>query len=177
MSGTTAAAQLLLDGFQRVHDVVHRALDGISETALTGRIDPEANTVAWLVWHIGRIQDDHVAGLAGDGQAWTSDGWAERFDLPFDRGAVGYGQSTEEVGHVRSRADLLLGYLDAVHERTCAFVRMVTDEDLERVVDKGWDPPVTMAVRLVSVLSDNLQHAGQAAYVRGVLERQVSGRR
>ena len=168
---TTAAAQLLLDGFERIHDVVHRTLDGIGEEALTGRVAPEANTVAWLVWHIGRIQDDHVSGVSGEEQTWTRDGWAERFDLPFDSSAIGYGQSAEDVGRVRSSADLLLGYLDAVHERTSAFVVTVTDEDLERVVDEGWDPPVTMAVRLVSVISDNLQHAGQAAYVRGVLER------
>jgi uncharacterized damage-inducible protein DinB len=154
--------------------VVHRTLDGIGDDALTGRVDPQANTVAWLVWHIGRIQDDHVAGVSGQEQTWTRDGWAERFGLPFDRGAIGYGQSPEEVAQVRVSADLLLGYLDAVHERTRAFVATVTDEDLERVVDEGWDPPVTLAVRLVSVISDNLQHAGQAAYARGVLERRVS---
>ncbi len=171
---TTAATTLLLDGFQRVHDVVHRTLDGIGEQALTGRVDPEANTVAWLVWHIARIQDDHVAGTAGREQAWTADGWADRFDLPFDREAIGYGQSADEVGQVRTSADLLLGYLDAVHARTRELVASVSDEDLARVVDDSWDPPVTMAVRLVSVISDNLQHAGQAAYVRGVLERRVS---
>jgi hypothetical protein len=171
MSGTTAAVQLLLDGFQRVHDVVHRTLDGIGQEELTGRVDPEANTVAWLVWHIARIQDDHVSGLSGRPQAWSADGWAERFDLPFEPSAIGYGQSTAEVGQVRPSADLLLGYLDVVHERTRAFVTTVNDDDLERVVDESWDPPVTMSVRLVSVLSDNLQHAGQAAYVRGVLSR------
>jgi hypothetical protein len=38
------------------------------------------------------------------------------------------------------------------------------------VVDASWDPPVTLGVRLVSVISDDLQHAGQAAYLRGMIE-------
>jgi hypothetical protein len=37
------------------------------------------------------------------------------------------------------------------------------------VVDDSWDPPVTVSIRLVSILADDLQHAGQAAYARGVL--------
>ena len=47
----------------------------------------------------------------------------------------------------------------------------LTDADLPRVVDERWDPPVTLGVRLVSVISDCLQHAGQAAFVRGILLR------
>ena len=39
----------------------------------------------------------------------------------------------------------------------------------DRVVDRTWDPPVTLGVRLVSILDDDTQHAGQAAYVRGLL--------
>ena len=66
-------------------------------------------------------------------------------------------------------AQLLLDYAGAVHERTTQFLRSLTDEDLDLVVDRRWDPPVTLGVRLVSVLADDLQHAGQAAYVRGLL--------
>jgi uncharacterized damage-inducible protein DinB len=171
MAVTSISGTLLADAFQRVHDVVHRTVEGLDEDTLVARIDPQANTIAWLTWHIARIQDDHVAGVAGQDQAWTGAGWARRFDLPFDDGAIGYGQSSEEVGQVRAPSDLLLGYLDDVHERTIAFVTTVDEDELARVVDEAWDPPVTMAVRLVSVIGDNLQHAGQAAFIRGVLER------
>ena len=67
--------------------------------------------------------------------------------------------------------DLLLGYHDAVHEQTIRYVERLTDADLSRIVDESWDPPVSLDVRLVSVISDDLQHAGQAAFVRGVAER------
>ena len=46
-----------------------------------------------------------------------------------------------------------------------------TEADLERVVDTSWDPPVTLGVRLISVISDDLQHAGQAAYAAGLLKQ------
>jgi uncharacterized damage-inducible protein DinB len=165
------SADLLADAFGRVREAVHRAVDGLSIEQLSFRIDGRANSIAWLAWHLARIQDDHVADAAGTEQAWTSDGWAERFGLPFNELATGYGHNFEQVAAVRASAELLTAYYDAVHERTLRFVATLTDADLPRIVDEGWDPPVTLAVRLVSVISDDLEHAGQAAFIRGILDR------
>jgi len=166
------SAQLLTDAFGRIREVVHGAAGGLTAGQLAHRPAGGANSIAWLVWHLTRIQDDHVAGSAGTGQAWTEDGWADRFGLPLDASDIGYGHTADEVAAVRvESADLLTGYHDAVHDRTVAYVSTLDDGDLERVVDRSWDPPVTLAVRLVSVISDDLQHAGQAAYVRGLVER------
>ena len=98
---------------------------------------------------------------------WTVGGWVERFRLPYDVDATGYGQSSDEVGALKVTADMLTGYHDAVHRATVDYLATLSDEDYPRVVDERWDPPVTLAVRLVSVLDDTTQHAGQAAYVRG----------
>lgn len=166
-------SDLLLDAFGRVRDTAHGAVGGIDPAHLVARLDDDANTIAWLVWHLTRIQDDHVADVAGLEQVWTSAGWAERFGLPFDEAAVGYGQSSEEVGAVQiTDPGLLRGYHDAVHAETVRYVQGLDAGALDRVVDDRWDPPVTLGVRLVSVVNDGLQHAGQAAYARGVLERQ-----
>ncbi|MGY1749095.1 mycothiol transferase [Modestobacter sp. SYSU DS0511] len=163
---------LLLTAFDNVEGAVRGVLDGIDPALLNERIDPEANTIAWLVWHLVRVQDDHVAEVAGREQAWTDAGWADRFDLPFDAAAIGYGFSSDDVAATRvTDPDLLAGYSAEVHRRTAEFVRGLTDPDLDRVVDERWDPPVTLGVRLVSVITDDLQHAGQAAYLRGTLER------
>jgi uncharacterized damage-inducible protein DinB len=107
-------------------------------------------------------------------QVWASGGWADRFTLPFDRSATGYGHGSDDVAAVRVPSGALLtGYHDAVHARTIRYVERLTEADLDRVVDERWDPPVTLGVRLVSVISDDLQHAGQAALVRGVLPRRA----
>jgi uncharacterized damage-inducible protein DinB len=168
----TASTELLIDAFARIAGVVRSTVRGLDAETLAGRVDPDANSIAWLVWHLTRVQDDHVSEVAGRAQAWTEDGWAERFGLPFDVADTGYGHDTDDVAAVgQVGADDLIGYHEAVHARTEAFLRSLTDDDLARVVDRNWDPPVTLSVRLVSVISDDLQHAGQAAYVKGVLER------
>jgi uncharacterized damage-inducible protein DinB len=165
------ADDLLSDGFDRVRDTVRDVVQGLDEDALRFRPAGGANPIAWLVWHLTRIQDDHVADAAGSEQLWTSGGWVERFRLPFGVRATGYGQSAEEVGQVHAPAELLSGYQDAVHDSTVAYLRTLEDADYARIVDKRWNPPVTLGVRLVSVLNDATQHAGQAAYVRGLLGR------
>ena len=177
-----SAADVLVDGFGRIHGVVHRVVHGLSAQDLSFR--PAAgdssvggvnsagggNSIAWLIWHLTRIQDDHVAEVAGVEQVWWSGGWHERYELPFDRADTGYGHTSQDVAAVRVESgELLLGYHDAVYERTIDYVGRLTDADLPRIVDESWDPPVSLGVRLVSVLSDDLQHAGQAAYVRGLL--------
>ncbi len=163
---------ILTDGYSRIQETVHAAVEGLDPDALHARLDDDANSIAWLVWHLTRVQDDHIADAAGTEQLWTAQDWAGRFDLPLPADATGYGQSSKEVAAVRvGSADLLLGYYDAVHENTLAYLRGLDGHALARVVDEAWDPPVTLGVRLVSVLSDDLQHAGQAAFVRGVLER------
>ncbi len=162
---------LLADAFDRVRGTVHSAVADLTEEELALRLDADANSIGWLVWHLTRVQDDHVADVAGREQVWTAQGWVERFALPFDPGVIGYGQSSADVARVRVPADLLTGYHDAVHDQTLDYLRGLTEADLDRVVDENWDPPVTLAVRLVSVVNDDLQHAGQASFVRGIAQR------
>jgi uncharacterized damage-inducible protein DinB len=162
-------AEVLVDAFGRVRGRVHAVVADLSPEQLTARIDG-ANSIAWLAWHLTRIQDDHVAGVAQREQVWTSTGWADRFGLPFDPRATGYGHTSDDVAAVRvDSGDLLIGYYDAVHEQTIRYVEGLRHADLDVVVDESWDPPVTLGVRLVSVVSDDLQHAGQAAFVRGIV--------
>ena len=163
------SADLLADAFDRIKAVVGRALDDLTDEQLTEQVGPVANPIGWLVWHLTRIQDDHVCDVAGIEQAWTAQGWYERFGLPFPVTDHGYGHTEQQVEQVRVPGELLRGYHDAVHARTIEYVKTLRDPDLDRVVDTSWDPPVTLGVRLVSVISDDLQHAGQAAYVKGLL--------
>jgi Protein of unknown function (DUF664) len=164
-----SGADLLVDGFGRIREVVHEVVDGLTPDQLAYRVDGKSNSIAWLVWHLTRVQDDHLADAFDGEQVWTEAGWADRFALPLDRLDTGYGHKFDEVAAVRADADLLAGYHDAVHARTVELVRPLTVEDLDRVVDERWTPAVTLAVRLVSVVSDDLQHAGQAAFLKGVI--------
>jgi len=166
------SAELLVDAFGRIRQVVHQVVDGLAPEQLAFRVAPKANSIAWLVWHLTRIQDDHLADAAQSEQVWISQGWVERFGLPFDPLATGYGHRADDVAAVRvDSGELLVGYHDAVHHQTTRYVGRLSDGDLARIVDRSWDPPVSLGVRLVSVIADDLQHAGQAAFVRGILQR------
>jgi uncharacterized damage-inducible protein DinB len=165
------SSDLLADALGRIRETVLGVLDGITSEELSARLDSEANSIAWLVWHLTRVQDDHVAEVAGTEQIWTAAGWARRFALDLDDSEIGYGHSSEKVAAVKADPGELDGYNQAVYENTLQFVSQLSDPDLDKVVDERWDPPVTLGVRLISVIGDDLQHAGQAAFIKGILAR------
>jgi hypothetical protein len=161
--------EIVHDLFDRIHEEFGAVTDGLDPATLAFRPSTTANSVAWLLWHLARVQDDHVAGLAGHEQVWTANGWCELFGLPLDPTDTGYGHSSKQVASVQiPSVDLLRGYHEEVHSMSDAYISGLDDDALARVVDRSWDPPVTAAVRLVSVVADCLQHLGQAAYVRGL---------
>lgn len=161
---------LVVDLFGRTHETLHEQLAGLDEEQLHWRPDPDANPAGWLAWHALRVQDDHLAKLVDRTQVWH-EGWSERSGLPYPDDAIGYGHSSDEVGALRTSVELLLGYADAVHARTLQIVDGLSEADLARIVDDSWDPPVTLAVRLVSVVNDVTQHVGQIGYVLGLAGR------
>jgi hypothetical protein len=171
--GQAWSLRLLTDAFDRVAEAVPGTVAGI-----LWQPDPAANSIGWLLWHLARVEDDHLAGVAlatgsgSDAQVWLTDGWAARFALPYPDAAIGYGQTAADVAAFDvGDADTLLGYYQAVHARTSAVLADLPESALDVVVDDRWDPPVTAAVRLVSVVNDITAHVGQAAYVRGLVER------
>ncbi|HMG27080.1 MAG TPA: DUF664 domain-containing protein [Acidimicrobiia bacterium] len=165
-------AELLIDAFGRIREDVHGAVQDLTPEQLAVRLDEQANSIAWLVWHLTRVQDDHIADAAQIEQVWTSSGWTERFALPFDASDTGYGHDATDVAAVTvDSGRLLTEYHDAVHDQTIRFVDGITDADLDRIVDERWDPLVSLGVRIVSVINDNTEHAGQAAFVRGIVLR------
>ena len=163
-------AAVYLEFFGRIPPLCHLAVDGLDADALARQVQPGTNPIGWLVWHLTRVQDHHVSELLEADQRWLTDDWAARFAREPEGTDVGYGQSAEEVAAFDPvGADLLLAYHDAVDARTREYLATLTTDDLDRIVDRNWDPPVTLGVRLVSVADDSLQHAGQALYLRGLL--------
>lgn len=164
-------AALLTELFDRIPPLGRRAVDGLAPERLAEAPRPGANTIAWLVWHTARVQDAQVAPLLGADQLWATGDWAARMGLPAEPRDTGYGHGPGQVAAVRPPdGGVLVDYLDAVATRTRGYLAGLTAPDLDRVVDERWEPPVTLGVRLVSIAGDCLQHVGQAAYLRGMLE-------
>ena len=165
--------EVLADAFGRIVEEFELAVAGLTSDQLAFRPDPDANSIAWLTWHATRVQDDHVSALAQRPQAWIENGFQQRFGMDFEPSDIGYGHTSAEVAAVRpDEPGILVDYLGAVTERTLAYLSSVDASELDRIIDRNWDPPVSVGVRLVSVIDDSIQHAGQALYVRGMIERQ-----
>jgi uncharacterized damage-inducible protein DinB len=165
------ARDLLLDLYGRVPEEVATAVEGLDAEALRTAPEPGTNTIGWLVWHLTRVEDGHIAELMDADQVWTTGDWAGRFGLEPDPHDSGYGHTPEQVAAVRpDSAEALTGYHAAVAERTRAYLSGLSADDLDEVIDERWDPPVTRGVRLISIVDDEIQHAGQAAYARGLLD-------
>ena len=163
-------SEVLSEGFGRLPDLVSKAVRGLSPEQLRQAPADGANTIAWLVWHLTRVQDSHIAELMDAEQVYLSGDWAPKFGLKPSPSDTGYGYSAAQVAAVAPESwQALTGYYEAVHERTMAYLGGLSEDDLDRIVDEDWDPPVTLGVRLVSVWNDDIQHVGQAAYVRGLL--------
>jgi hypothetical protein len=166
------ATDVLQDAYERIRTLVRKAGEDLGPEALAFRPDPDANSIAWLLWHLTRVQDSHVAEIMGQDQVWVSGSFAADLGRAADPSDTGYGHSSEEVAGVRpDKPDALLAYHEAVYERSVGWLASATPDDLERIIDRRYDPPVSVGVRLTSVVSDNLQHAGQALFVRGIVER------
>ena len=168
MSDIDAARELLRDCFTRLIEHVDDLTDGLTDAVAYFRPTLQANTITWLIWHSARIQDAQLCDIAGLEQVWFRDGWVDRFALDLPRDAHGYGHTAEEVAKVRASGELLAGYYHAVHKESLEYIASVSADDLARVVDERWTPPVTASARLVSIIDDAAQHLGQAAYVRGI---------
>ena len=164
------ATDVFTEAHGRLPDLVRSAVDGLTPEQLRRAPAAGANTAGWLVWHLTRVQDSHIAELLGAEQVYVTGDWAPRFGLKPSPSDTGYGHTAAQVAAVAPESSaVLIDYYQAVHERTASYLAGLSDADLDEVVDEAWDPPVTLAVRLVSIIDDDVQHAGQAAYVRGLL--------
>lgn len=150
----------------------------LDPSQLNSRPGGHPNSIAWLIWHTARETDAQIAPLVGDEQLWTADDFETRFNLTgvnLGTADIGLGQSADEarsvtVEETQEGKQLLRAYLEAVYDKFAQWVETLNDADLDRIIDEQWDPPVTLGVRVISVIDDATQHIGQAAYIAGTVE-------
>jgi len=165
------SAGLVLDALGRVRGMVREALRDLSPAEL---LSPPKPHIAWLVWHIARVQDANFSGLLDCPQLWIADGWHARFNMPPDPRDYGSGhrQTREQVdAFIVTDKALLLDYHDAVFAQTKSYLSTVSNADLNRVLNEPqYTPLPTLSIRLTSVINCNTRHAGQIEYLRGLVK-------
>ena len=160
---------LLTEGFGRITELYDGVAEGLDDETLHHRPGGTGNPIGWLLWHLARVQDDHVAdladGRAGLGAVPGTVRPAQRHRRHRLRPHQRAGRRAPDRGRRAARGVPPRG--DAA---TARYLETVDEAELEREVDQNWDPPVTAGQRLVSIQGDCLQHLGQAAYVKGLLD-------
>ena len=162
--------ELITDGYGGYYKYWRRRSDGLTPEDLNQQPHRDCNSMGWLTWPLTRVQDDHIADLMGEKQLWKKDEWHARFNRQPDAKDIGFGHTPKQVAAFKSpEVSTLLNYHKAVLERSKRYFLTLSDTELERELDEPWYQPLpTVGVRLISILADSLQHAGQMAYVRGL---------
>ena len=165
------SAGLVMDALGRVRDMVREALKDLTPEE---SLSPPKPHIAWLVWHLSRVQDANFSGLLDRPQLWIAAGWHARFNMPPDSRDYGTGhRQTQQQADAFTVTDkmLLLDYLDAVFAQTKSYLSTVTNADLNRVLNEPqYTPLPTLSIRLASVINCNTRHAGQIEYLRGLVK-------
>jgi hypothetical protein len=165
--------QFILDIFLRIAQDLEQVLEGLSLEELHHQPSPDSNSIGWLTWHLTRSHDRNISELAGQEQLWITEGWHARFNRPPDPAETGFSHSAADAAAFRvPDSRVLLAYQHAVVERIRQYIlRMLSEGELEReVYSPTLRNTVTVRRRLVGIINEGLQHAGQAAYVRGLLK-------
>lgn len=165
---------MLTDQVDRIEELFVDLTDGLTERAARYQIDGASNTINWLLWHSGRVIDAQLFDITGGDELWAD--WAPKFALPLaddelGPGQVGFAQDPRQAAKVVAASELLRDYGLASCAALREFLATVDENGLTRIIDRSFEPPVTVSARVVSIIGDCLQHLGQAAYVRGVAER------
>ena len=169
--------------FEDIGVRLYRALDGLTFDELNWRPRPEANSVAFIVWHVARVEDCWFQRfLADTTEVWVARGWHERLGLPEE--SWGYGYSVERLAAFPAlREEDLRGYFDAVRKSTLIRLRDMTEADLDRVPGRSPFPgspsssrfaEFTVARMFRQLIGEEYQHLGHVNYIRG-LQRGLDG--
>ena len=162
---------LIIDGYNRIFEILDPALKGVSQGELNQQPKPDTNSLGWTIWHLARGQDAQIADLAITDQLWIKDGWHKKFNRAADPSDTGFGDTSEQVAAFKSpTAKVMLEYCHAVVTASLRYLKSVDEKELNRTLDEPYDPKPTVGTRIVSIMADSLIHAGEVSYIRGLIK-------
>ncbi|MDA0769103.1 MAG: DinB family protein [Chloroflexi bacterium] len=157
---------------------VNVAIEPLTSLEMAWRPSPEANSIAFIYWHVARVEDGWTNSFGkGESAVWQRDRWHERLGLA-EKGS-GFGLSVEELAAFPDLPkDLLQEYFTSVRQETLAFLRGLGESDFDYVPNRTPFPETagtvsrfrsfSMARMYRQLIGEEDQHLGQISYVRGL---------
>lgn len=157
-------------GLSRNNAIIALAIKDLSEDDIHDQPGESDNTIAWMIWHQTRYEDNSIAVMSGGEQVWTTGKWHEKFGMPPDPENNGVGHKPDQVRSFRAAKDDLLAYMAAVRPQTKSYLGGLSETDLDRTLTNIFGEALTVGEWLTRLLGDHTQHAGQICYLRGHLK-------
>ena len=162
------AVGFISDCLAQVHLRLLATCEGLSTEQLLWRPAPTANNIGFILWHLSRNEDTRVTSSGKLGEdLWAAESWHDRFGQPATAPDPG-----DRMG-LRALAipsmDALVGYSEAVHQRTARYVSGLTPEVLDQLPDPA-RPEFTVGDSLRHLITHKNNHHGQIDYLRGLQE-------
>ncbi len=167
MSDSVDVKQFIVYQLEGQYRTIKLATDDLTDEQLFYQPTADTNSIAWLIWHLSRWRDHVSAAVSGEPQVWVKDGWSTRFGL--SEVGTGLGDSLEQVAALRVERETLFGYLDAAHTETMKRVTQLTSAQFEQSVEYLPGTSRVAWQALAGICGDSYQHAGQIAYLRGLI--------
>jgi len=165
---------IVTQNFGSTLGILERTLKGLTREELDWQPKPDCNSIGWTTWHLTRVLDIMISSLTGEEELWIKDGWCSKFNRPSDSTDSGYGHGSEQLAAFKSPdTDILVGYHQAALEKAQNYLSTLSSSDLDRKIDDSWTQFMpTVGSRIGITLDELQQHAGQVAYIRGIVQGQ-----
>ncbi len=164
-------------------DYRHRlflALDGLTPEELAWRPGPEANSIAFIVWHVARAEDRWFQRFAREStEVWIREDWSHKTGIPEED--TGHGYTAEQVARFPMvKGEDLRQYFEAVRKETLSFLRGLASKDFDITPQREPAPDrpralsskpfegCTIGRMFRQIVAEFNQHLGQIQYLRGL---------
>jgi uncharacterized damage-inducible protein DinB len=154
-----------LDGLKRGIDRVTKELN-LEE--LKWRPTCGCNSIGLLLFHLAKSEDSFIqARLQGKPDLWDSEKWYEKLGMPQAEAGAHYTVDQVNAFPVRELKDIM-AYYDAVREKTQAYLKKLTPQDLDKKYTMKPFGEMTVASIFSIIVTHTAQHLGEISYLRGL---------
>ena len=163
------AVTFIWDTLRQVQLRLLATCQGLTQDQVLWRPTPYANNIGFILWHLTRGEDNVISNLSSpEPTLWVSQGWHEKFNQPVEAPDPGDRMGLQSLPI--PGLDVLLGYSEAVHEKSQSFFSALPGERLDQAPDPT-RPQRTVAAALRHLITHKNNHHGQIDYIRGLQDQ------
>lgn len=178
--GDLNGRDVMVDNLDDTLRRLRRDLDSVDEVCIHWKIDAEANSIALILWHMGRLMDvffhQLALGKSPEETCWFRCGWADvtGYD-PRGLGREGWGTlngyTPDEVENIPDFSKAQgLGFIQDVYTDLRDYLKSCSMGELAQPA-QGFDGQFTHYQVISMALMDNIRHQGEIRLIQSLWER------